>query len=153
MKGALLVCDPDGEYLKKLQTSAAGNASRPLVIAQYGREAMKMLANRADSFAAIVIHLRTDRPDASSVASFSRHVRPSVPIFVFDEPDRQEEIEALLKRGVRQAVKRDVSYAELVELVHARTGWSADEFSGVRFLIEYPPFPSTVIVSFPLESK
>ncbi|HQY87864.1 MAG TPA: hypothetical protein PK402_04345 [Tepidisphaeraceae bacterium] len=44
-------------------------------------------------------------------------------------------------------------YAELVDLVHTRTGWSADEFSGVRFLIEYPPFPSTVIVSFPLESK
>jgi DNA-binding NarL/FixJ family response regulator len=117
LKGALLVCDPDLEYLKKLEAAAGGDISRPLKLAQYGKEAMKMLGSRADSFAAVVLNVNTDKPDASSVATFSRHVRPSVPVFVFEDEKRKDDIERLIKRGVRQAVARDLSYAKLVELV------------------------------------
>jgi hypothetical protein len=42
-------------------------------------------------------------------------------------------------------------YVELTDKICDRMGRSPDEFVGVRYEIEYPPFPSTVSVSFPLE--
>ncbi|MCS7034928.1 MAG: hypothetical protein NZ561_13195 [Phycisphaerae bacterium] len=42
-------------------------------------------------------------------------------------------------------------YSRLVEHAFSRAGWDARDFVGKRFQIEYPPFPSTVVVSAPLE--
>jgi len=44
-------------------------------------------------------------------------------------------------------------YGEIVDHVLARCGWNRADFIGLRFTIEYPPFPSTVVVSFPLEQR
>lgn len=44
-------------------------------------------------------------------------------------------------------------YGEIVDLGLARMGWSREDFVGVRYDIEYPPFPSTVSVSCPLEKR
>lgn len=42
-------------------------------------------------------------------------------------------------------------YAEMIAAVYDRVGWNPADFIGVRYLIEYPPFPSSLIVTFPLE--
>ena len=42
-------------------------------------------------------------------------------------------------------------YAELTERVFSRIGCDRREFIGIRYEIQYPAFPSTVVVSFPLE--
>lgn len=42
-------------------------------------------------------------------------------------------------------------YVELTERILSRMGRPRTEFIGVRYEIQYPPFPSTVIVSFPLD--
>jgi hypothetical protein len=42
-------------------------------------------------------------------------------------------------------------YTELTDMVFDCLGRNRREFVGVRYRIEYPPFPSTVVVSFPLE--
>jgi hypothetical protein len=42
-------------------------------------------------------------------------------------------------------------YNEITSKVFARCGWNADDFSGTRYLVDYPPFPTTVIVSMPLD--
>lgn len=44
-------------------------------------------------------------------------------------------------------------YREVVELVTRRSGTSSDEFSGWRYSLEYPPFPSTAMVSFQLPTE
>jgi len=44
-------------------------------------------------------------------------------------------------------------YVELTDRVFARMGRDRREFIGLRYQIEYPPFPSTVAVSFPLERQ
>jgi hypothetical protein len=43
-------------------------------------------------------------------------------------------------------------YPQLVQRMFARLGYDSRDFLGVRYQIEYPPFPSTVAVSFPLEA-
>jgi hypothetical protein len=48
---------------------------------------------------------------------------------------------------------RVARYGQIIDHVLARCGWRPDDFIGLRFLIEYPPFPSTVVVSFPLEQR
>ena len=42
-------------------------------------------------------------------------------------------------------------YVELTDRVFARMGSDRRDFIGVRYEIEYPPFPSTVVVTFPLD--
>ncbi|MGH7176056.1 MAG: hypothetical protein ACREJC_01635 [Tepidisphaeraceae bacterium] len=44
-------------------------------------------------------------------------------------------------------------YGELTDRVFSRMGWDRREFVGLRYEITYPPFPSTVVVSFPLERQ
>jgi hypothetical protein len=44
-------------------------------------------------------------------------------------------------------------YPQLVQRMFARLGYASSDFMGVRYEIEFPPFPSTVAVSFPLESS
>jgi hypothetical protein len=44
-------------------------------------------------------------------------------------------------------------YVELTERVFNRMVWNRHEFIGVRYMMEYPPFPSTVVVSFPLDKR
>jgi hypothetical protein len=44
-------------------------------------------------------------------------------------------------------------YPQLVQQMFARLGYPAQDFLGVRYQVEYPPFPSTVAVSFPLEGS
>jgi hypothetical protein len=43
-------------------------------------------------------------------------------------------------------------YAELTERAFARMGYDRSKFIGIRYEIAYPPFPSTVAVTFPLET-
>jgi hypothetical protein len=43
-------------------------------------------------------------------------------------------------------------YVELTQRVFSRMGRDRREFIGLRYEIEYPAFPSTVVVSFPLET-
>ena len=44
-------------------------------------------------------------------------------------------------------------YSRVIDHAFNRAGWSASDFTGVRFVLDYPPFPSTVTVRVPLESK
>jgi len=44
-------------------------------------------------------------------------------------------------------------YVELTDRVFKRMGRDRNEFTGIRYEVEYPPFPSTVVVSFPLELR
>lgn len=44
-------------------------------------------------------------------------------------------------------------YGELLERVFNRTKWNMKDFVCVRFTLQYPPFPSTAIISFPLEQR
>ena len=44
-------------------------------------------------------------------------------------------------------------YAELVNTVYQRAGWDPNDFCGVRFVLKYPPFPSTVVFGFPLPEQ
>lgn len=44
-------------------------------------------------------------------------------------------------------------YAEAVEYVMQRCGWDRRDFTGLRFVVEYPPYPSTMVVSFPLDKR
>lgn len=41
-------------------------------------------------------------------------------------------------------------YPEIVGTVYEKMGWDAREFVGVRYVLRYPPFPSTVLLRFPL---
>lgn len=42
-------------------------------------------------------------------------------------------------------------YGELIDHVLEARGWRADHFTGLRYLLDYPPFPSTMTLRFPLE--
>jgi hypothetical protein len=44
-------------------------------------------------------------------------------------------------------------YGEVVDTVMKACNWSRKDFTGVRYVVEYPPYPSTVVISFPLERK
>jgi hypothetical protein len=44
-------------------------------------------------------------------------------------------------------------YADLIEHAFRRTNWDANQFIGTRFTLDYPPFPSTVLVGCPLEGR
>lgn len=44
-------------------------------------------------------------------------------------------------------------YASLVQFVLDRCGWNPADFVGIRCQIEYPPFPSSVVLSFPLPHR
>lgn len=44
-------------------------------------------------------------------------------------------------------------YADVIDHTFRQVGWDAREFVGQRFTLDHPPFPSTVVVSFPLEAK
>jgi len=46
---------------------------------------------------------------------------------------------------------RVTHYRQIVDHVMSRCGWDRNEFVGVRYVLDYPPFPSTVVISFPLE--
>jgi hypothetical protein len=54
----------------------------------------------------------------------------------------------------RKATTRHIPrYDEVIEYAFAANGWLADEFVGKRFTLDYPPFPSTVRLSFPLQPR
>jgi hypothetical protein len=44
-------------------------------------------------------------------------------------------------------------YATVINHVMERCGWDRRDFIGIRYTLEYPPFPSTVVISFPLASR
>jgi len=44
-------------------------------------------------------------------------------------------------------------YGKMLDYVMSRCGWQREDFVGVRFSLDYPPFPSTVVLSFPLASR
>jgi hypothetical protein len=43
-------------------------------------------------------------------------------------------------------------YDRLIERTMQRGGWDEKDFTGLRFTLECPPFPSSIVLSFPLES-
>jgi hypothetical protein len=43
------------------------------------------------------------------------------------------------------------SYPAIIERVMETCRWDRDDFLAVRYQLDFPPFPSTVVVSFPLE--
>jgi len=45
------------------------------------------------------------------------------------------------------------SYGEIIADVARMLGWDLGEFSGTRYLMGYPPFPSTVVVSSALDRR
>jgi hypothetical protein len=45
------------------------------------------------------------------------------------------------------------SYAQVIDYALTRCGWNRRDFMAVRYLLEFPPFPSTVVVSFPLDQR
>lgn len=44
-------------------------------------------------------------------------------------------------------------YAQLIDHVMQRCGWNRADFIGIRYTLEYPPFPSTVLITFPLARR
>lgn len=44
-------------------------------------------------------------------------------------------------------------YAEMITRAMSILGWDLNQFVGTRYLVDYPPFPSSVVVSFPLEKR
>lgn len=42
---------------------------------------------------------------------------------------------------------------ELVDLAMQRGGWDLTDFVGVRFQVDYPPFPAVAVLRFPLEDR
>lgn len=71
-----------------------------------------------------------------------------------DDRDRLPVTPARLELGRRPPVVTTplvAKYAELVDYVVERRGWDLRQFHGLRFLLEYPPFPSTMTLRFPLE--
>lgn len=42
---------------------------------------------------------------------------------------------------------------ELVDLAMARGGWNLNDFVGLRFQVDYPPFPSVAVLRFPLQER
>lgn len=44
-------------------------------------------------------------------------------------------------------------YGELYDYVCRNAGWNPAEFRGVRLVLKYPPFPSTVVLRFPLPER
>ncbi|MGD8452577.1 MAG: hypothetical protein PVJ57_12220 [Phycisphaerae bacterium] len=41
-------------------------------------------------------------------------------------------------------------YTELVNAIYHRGNWDPRDFVGLRFMLKYPPFPSTAVLAFPL---
>jgi hypothetical protein len=44
-------------------------------------------------------------------------------------------------------------YPELIQYVMQRVSWNVNEFTALRFTLEFPPFPSTVLIRFPLDRQ
>jgi hypothetical protein len=44
-------------------------------------------------------------------------------------------------------------YAQIIDDVMQRCGWNRSDFLGIRYTLEYPPYPSTVVIAFPLASR
>ncbi|QQS07945.1 MAG: hypothetical protein IPK69_07965 [Phycisphaerales bacterium] len=51
------------------------------------------------------------------------------------------------------ATTRVPRYAEMVQMVFDRAGWSPNDFVGMRVEIDYPPLHSQVMLRFPLERR
>ena len=45
----------------------------------------------------------------------------------------------------------DAAYVDLIRRVSSSLGWNLSDVRGDRCTVEYPPFPSTVMVAIPLE--
>jgi hypothetical protein len=45
------------------------------------------------------------------------------------------------------------NYAEAIHDVFQNLGWNAREFVGTRYTMDHPPFPSTLLVKFPLPER
>jgi hypothetical protein len=46
---------------------------------------------------------------------------------------------------------RVAAYGKLIDYAMARCGLNPHDFIGIRYILEYPPFPSTVLISHPLD--
>lgn len=44
-------------------------------------------------------------------------------------------------------------YAQMITHATSVLGWNLNEFIGTRYLVDYPPFPCSVVVSCPLEKR
>ncbi len=44
-------------------------------------------------------------------------------------------------------------YRRAMDYVFSQLGWPVEQFAGTRFTLDYPPFPSTTIVSCPLDQR
>jgi hypothetical protein len=44
-------------------------------------------------------------------------------------------------------------YSQIIDHVMSRCGWDRKDFTALRYVVEYPPFPSQVVISFPLEKR
>jgi hypothetical protein len=44
-------------------------------------------------------------------------------------------------------------YAPMVDHVMQQCGWNRADFIGIRYTLDYPPYPSTVLITFPLATR
>jgi hypothetical protein len=76
----------------------------------------------------------------------------------FSDTDRiplNEPLRQLVPGGKSLVVETPLfgRYREVIDLVHRRSGESPEAFSGWRYTLEYPPFPSTVMIGFRLPGQ
>ena len=91
----------------------------------------------AEPTAALYAHL--------GVAGHGRHERDRLPI----EPQRVE----LGRYPPVVDSPLDVDYTRLVAHALGQLGWAADAFAATRFVMDYPPFPSTLVTRVALEPR
>jgi hypothetical protein len=44
-------------------------------------------------------------------------------------------------------------YPRIVESVYDRLGWSAEDFTGYRFVMRYPPIPTLLVLRYDLPER
>jgi hypothetical protein len=112
----------------------AAVVSAPVEVLQFD-----VLAHKSCSF---VLNLAANVYGNVSLDSSSRNARDRLPLKItpvsLGEP---AVIDTALLKG----------YGKIIDLTFDRCGWDRRDFVGLRYVLEYPPFPSTTVLSFPLE--
>ena len=111
-----LVVDPDPEFLKWLQSDPC-TVLAPPVVAQSGKEAQSILADRGRRYSGIFVNPNIADPGGLSVLRCAHIHHIGTPLFLLCDGDSPYNNQELKRLAVHQALRKPLSYAELLALV------------------------------------